>query len=85
MLPAEVCDGNEPPRSTSHRREFDLTRVLDAPMLRDGNGLDVTDAAYTINSSIGRLYEHRGMSAEVSDAHDLARLALYGREIDESS
>ena len=31
MMPPEVCDGHEPPRSTSHGREIDLTSAADAP------------------------------------------------------
>jgi hypothetical protein len=86
MIPTNVCDGHEPPRSTSHGRESDLTSAgRTAPKCENDafcNGLDVTEAAYSIHSSIRRLYEHHMVPAEVCDGHEPPRSTSYGQEID---
>ena len=84
MIPAEVFNGHELARSTAHGpiryRSNDCARQH--AERHDCNGLDVTEAAYSLHSSIGRLYEHHMVPAEVCYGHEPLRPTSYGRDID---
>ena len=81
MVPDEVCDSHEPPRSTSYGREIDLT-TAGRPKLRVCNGFDCTEVAYSLHSSIRRLHEHHLIPANVSDGHEPPRSTSHRREFD---
>ena len=82
MVCTEVCDAQEPARSTSDGRELDLTTRQYAHQRRSRNGLNVTDVRYNIHSSTNRLSEHRMVPPEVCDGQEPARSTLEGREVD---
>ena len=71
VIPAEVCDGEDPVRSTLHGRHTDITLLVPPPARRAmRNGFDVTDAVFNVRSSIRRLSEHHMIPAEVCDGQD---------------
>ena len=73
MIPADVCDGQEPACSTFNGRRTDVTFTRCSPWpvaLR--NGFDVTEALYRVHSSIGRLPEHHMVPANVCDGQEPA-------------
>jgi hypothetical protein len=47
--------------------------------------LDVTEAVYSLHSSIKRLHEHHMIPTNVCDAHEPPRSTYYGREIDRTT
>ena len=74
MVSAEVCDGQDPVRSTLCRRDVDITLPV-PPGARNApcNGFYVTDAVYNTRLSIRRVSEHHMVPDEVCDGQDPAR------------
>ena len=84
MIPAEVCDGQDPVRSTLYGRDIEINNAPGGPEYGNApcNGFDVTDAVFNVRSSIRRVSEHHMIPAEVCDGQDPIHSTLYGRDID---
>ena len=82
MVPAEVCDSQDPVRLTLYGRDTDIKLVPPPARRALRNDFYVADTGFNVISSMRRVPEPHTLPSEVCNGQDPARSTLCGRDID---